>query len=191
MTNVTGKVAHEKLLDQLRNEKFSLIADESTDRSTTKHMALVAWTAVNFTIADNFLCLLRVSDCTAVALHRTCKDFFEKENIPYKQNMIGFACDGANNMSGENLSLAALFAKDIPNLFIMKCICHAFHLCASYVCKELPRGVDDFARDVCSYLKNSPKRLDDYKYFQIYLNIKPQKLLHPSQTRWLSLLPVV
>lgn len=191
VTNVTGKVSYEKVLNQLRNEKFSLIADESTDRSTTKHMALVVRTAINFKIEDHFLCLLPVSDCTAVVLHQTCKEFFEKENIPYKQNMIGFACDGANNMSGEYLSLAALFAKDIPNLFIMKCICHSFHLCASYACKQLPRGVEDFARDVYSYLKNSPKRLNDYQDFQKYLNIKPNKLLHPSQTRWLSLLPVV
>ncbi|XP_057339780.1 uncharacterized protein LOC130677158 [Microplitis mediator] len=191
VTNVTGKVAYEKLLDKLRNGKFSLIADESTDRSTIKHMALIVRTATDFKVEDSFLCLLPVSDCTAVALHRTCKEFFEKENIPYKQNMIGFACDGANNMSGDYLSLAALFAKDIPNLFIMKCICHSFHLCASYACKELPRGVEDFARDVYSYLKNSPKRLNDYQDFQKYLNIKPNKLLHPSQTRWLSLLPVV
>lgn len=154
-------------------------------------MALVVRTAVNFKVEDNFLCLLPVTDCSAVVLHQTCHDFFEKENIPYKQNMIGFACDGANNMSGEHLSLSALFAKDIPNIFLMKCICHSFHLCASYACKQLPRGVEDFARDVYNYLKNSPKRLDDFRDFQNYLNIKPHKILHPSQTRWLSLLPVV
>lgn len=191
VTNVIGKASYEKLLDQLRKEKFSLIADESTDRSTTKHMALVVRTAVKFKVEDSFLCLLPVTDCSAVVLHQTCKKFFEKENIPYKENMIGFACDGANNMSGQNLSLTALFAKDIPNLFVMKCICHSFHLCASYACKQLPRGVEDFARDVYNYLKNSPKRLDDYKEFQNYLDIKPNKILHPSQTRWLSLLPVV
>lgn len=105
--------------------------------------------------------------------------------------MIGFAWDRANNMFGEYVSLAVLFAKDIPNLFIMKCICHSFHMCFSYACKELPRGEEDFARDVYNYLKNSPKRLDDYQDFQKFLNIKPNKLLHPSQTRWLSLLPVV
>ncbi|XP_057321770.1 uncharacterized protein LOC130665418 [Microplitis mediator] len=186
ITNVTGKVSYEELVDRLRKEKFSLIVDESTDRSTTKHMALVVRTAMDFNVQDNFLSLIPVTDCTAVALHQACKDFSEKENIPYKENMIGYAFDGANNMFGRHHSLAALFAKDIPNLFLMKCICHSFHLCASNACRSLLRRVEDFARDGYSYSKNSPKRLGDYKEFQNHLNIKPNKLLHPSQTRWLS-----
>ncbi|XP_069363479.1 SCAN domain-containing protein 3-like [Maniola hyperantus] len=105
--------------------------------------------------------------------------------------MVGFAADGTNSMFGQHHSLSTLFAKDIPNLFLMKCICHSFHLCASYACKKLPRGVEDFARDVYNYIQNSPKRIGDYKEFQYFVNVKPYKLLHPAQTRWLSLLQVV
>lgn len=40
-------------------------------------------------------------------------------------------------------------------------------------------------------IQNSPKRIGDYKEFQCFVNVKPHKLLHRSQTRWLSLLPVL
>ncbi|GBP15877.1 Zinc finger protein 862 [Eumeta japonica] len=191
VTNVTGKLSHTELVKTLQTEKFSLIVDESTDKSTTKHLALIARTAVDFNVEDQFLCLIPIVDGTATALHNACKEYFDKENIPYKENMIGFAADGANTMFGSHHSLSTLFANEIPHLFMMKCICHSFHLCASYACKTLPRGVEDFARDVYNYIQNSPKRLGDYQQFQSFLDIKPHKLLHPAQTRWLSLLPVV
>lgn len=168
-----------------------MIVDESTDKSTTKHLALIARTAVDFNVEDNFLCLIPIVEGTASALHNECKEYFDNENIPYKENMIGFAADGANTMFGSHHSLSTLFANEIPHLFMMKCICHSFHLCASYACKTLPRGIEDFARDVYNYIQNSPKRLGDFKEFQSFLDIKPHKLLHPAQTRWLSLLPVV
>lgn len=156
-----------------------------------KHLALIVRTAVDFHVEDSFLCLIPVVDGTATALHTACTKYFEEKNIPYKENMVGFAADGTNSMFGQHHSRSTLFAKDIPNLFLMKCICHSFHLCASYACKKLPRGVEDFARDVYNYIQNSPKRIGDYKEFQYFVNVKKYKLLHPAQTRWLSLLQVV
>lgn len=114
-----------------------MIVDESTDKSTTKHLALITRTAVDFNVEDQFLCLIPVIDGTATALHNACKEYFDKENIPYRENMIGFAADGANTMFGSHHSLSTLFANEIPHLFMMKCICHSFHLCASYACKTL------------------------------------------------------
>lgn len=105
--------------------------------------------------------------------------------------MIGYASVGANNMMGSHNSLATKLRNDIPNIFVFKCICHSFHLCASYSCMKLPKYVEDVARDVYNYISNNPKRLCEYKEFQQFLNIKPHKLLHPAQTRWLSLHSVV
>lgn len=191
ITNVTGKVAENQLIEILQKNNFSLIVDESTDRSSTRDMALIVRTVVDFHVEDSFLCLIPVVDGTATTLHNACTKYFEEKNIPYKENMVGFAADGANSIFGQHHSLSTLFAKDIPNLFRMKCICHSFHLCASYACKKLPRGVEDFARDVYNYIQNSPKRIGGYKDFQCFVNVKPYKLLHPVQTRWLSLLQVV
>jgi len=74
--------------------------------------------------------------------------------------MIGYASDGANNMVGVvrvNKSLKTKLTNDVPKLFVMTCICHSFHLCASYACLMLPRYVEDFARDTQSHQQQSKK----------------------------------
>uniref|UniRef100_A0A1Y1MFW2 BED-type domain-containing protein n=1 Tax=Photinus pyralis TaxID=7054 RepID=A0A1Y1MFW2_PHOPY len=79
----------------------------------------------------------------------------------------------------------------IAGIFVMKCICHSFHLCASYACEKLPEEVEKFARYVYNYFSNSPKRTEELKEFQQFANVSPVKMLHPSSTRWLSLESVV
>lgn len=46
-------------------------------------------------------------------------------------------------------------------------------------------------RDVYSYFSSSHKRIDTLKKFQAFLELKPHRLLHPAQMRWLSLLAAV
>lgn len=54
-------------------------------------------------------------------------------------------------------------------------------------CSTLPREPEDLVRTLYNYFSNSPKRSGQLKQFQEFLTIKPHKLLHPCQTRWLSL----
>ncbi|KAJ8949453.1 hypothetical protein NQ318_007554 [Aromia moschata] len=130
--------------------------------------------------------LLPVKEATGAALFTLIDDFLKKHIIPYETNLIGFAADGANNMMGAHNSLASRLREKCPNLFMMKCVCHSFHLCASYACEKLPSEVEQLARDVYNFFSNSPKRLDNYEEFQEFANVLPHKILHPSQTKWLS-----
>lgn len=114
-----------------------------------------------------------------------------KKKIPYKENLIGFASDGANVMVGMHNSVVSRLKSEIPYVYIVKCICHSFHLSASYACQTLPRGIEDLARDIYNYFSNSPKRIETLKEFQHFTNTKIHKILHPAQTRWLSLEAVV
>nr|CAI5822412.1 unnamed protein product [Callosobruchus analis] len=72
----------------------------------------------------------------------------------------------------------------------MKCICHSFHLSASYACEKLPQEVEQLCRDIYNYFSNSPKRSGELREFQEYVNVSPLKMLHPAATR-LSLEAVV
>lgn len=92
---------------------------------------------------------------------------------------------------GEKNSVASRMKQEFPGIFIMKCVCHSAHLCASEVCKCLPRSCEDLARNIFNYLKSSSKRQCEFYQFQEFLNIDPHKILHHSQTRWLSLTAVV
>lgn len=118
-------------------------------------------------------------------------EFFNDNNILYKENLIGFASDGASVMVGVRNSVMSRLKTEIPHIFLLKCICHSFHLCASSACSKLPKGVEDVTRDVYNYIANSPKRVQVLKEFQVFTQTKIHKILHPSQTRWLSLENVV
>lgn len=75
----------------------------------------------------------------------------------------------------------------LPGITIFQCICHSIHLCASEAAKTLPRRCEDLIRDIYSYFSYSAKRKSEFKEFQVFCDLKPHKLLHTFQTRWLSL----
>jgi len=184
--NVLGLQAKQDLIEKMRNNFFSIIIDESTDTSDVKQLAIVIRTFVNAEISDEFFTLLEVTSGTAQGLYESFTSYFETEAIPYKQNAVGFAADGANTMGIHN-SFQSLIKKDIPHIFIMKCICHSLALVAAYACKKLPDFVENLVREVYTYLQYSSKRQKEFKNFQNILEIKPHKLLKLSSTRWLSL----
>ncbi|KAH8027920.1 hypothetical protein HPB51_011150 [Rhipicephalus microplus] len=189
--NVLGEQSRQDICELLRRQKFSLLVDESTDMGTVKHLSLVARVMnANGDVVDAFLDLVPVSDGTAQSLFSSLKAVFTSTEIPYERNLIGFSADGANVMMDAHHSVASMLQAQIPGIFILKCICHFFHLCASYACKTLPRGVEDLARDVYNYFL-SPKQTSAYQEVQRLAEVKSHKLLHPSQTRWLSLQVVV
>ncbi|XP_050500500.1 uncharacterized protein LOC126880585 [Diabrotica virgifera virgifera] len=190
VTNVVGSHGKENILDILKTTKFSLVIDESTDIGTTKNLALIARFFNNHIASDVFLELMEVADASAENIYRSIVAFFVENQINYKINMVGFAADGANVMMGRHHSVSTLLKNDIPHLFILKCVCHSFALCASYATQEIPNEIEQLLRSVYNFFK-SFKRISEYKEFQVFVEVKPHKILHPSQTRWLSLVQVV
>lgn len=128
---------------------------------------------------------------TAEALYKCITDFFNAHKIPYKCNLIGFESDGASNMFGRHQSLSVLLKKDVPYLFLVKCTCHSFALCASYACEKLPRVVEDLAKDIYNYIQHSYKRVTSLKKFQEFLNIVTQTPPSLSNAMVIFLLQVV
>lgn len=52
-----------------------------------------------------------MKDATGNTLYNHVVEFFNNNEIPYKENMIGFAADSASAMSGEHHSLSSLLKK--------------------------------------------------------------------------------
>ncbi|KAL5237008.1 hypothetical protein ACI65C_004418 [Semiaphis heraclei] len=115
---------------------------------------------------------------------------FKKNNVNV-DNIIGFGSDGCSTMMGKNNSVSTRIKEKFPGVFIMRCICHSLHLCCSEAYKSLPRRLEDFARNVFNFFSHSSKHQSQFIEFQQFLNIDVHKILHPSQTRWLSLASVV
>ncbi|CAH1113899.1 unnamed protein product [Psylliodes chrysocephalus] len=58
INNAIGQTSFKILVDLLKNNKFSLLVDESTDHVAIKNLAIVVRLNINFNITDNFLALL-------------------------------------------------------------------------------------------------------------------------------------
>lgn len=96
LKNVISATSRETTTELMKNNKFSIIADESTDRSCTKNICLVA--RINLANNDHFfLAVTPVEEATGAALFNHIIHFLKKFEIPYKSTFIGFASDGANN----------------------------------------------------------------------------------------------
>ncbi|XP_058827037.1 uncharacterized protein LOC131687020 [Topomyia yanbarensis] len=195
ITNVLGEGQHDELSAHLKKTPFSLIADESTDLAAKKSLALIVrtffWRKAKLVVADCFYDLIQVIETDSRTLHTIVTDCFKRDHIDYQSNLLGYAADGANNMTGTEKSLATFLKKDCPSLFVLKCICHSMALCSSYACKHVPDRIEQVCRDIYNYLSCSPLRTSKFDDIQILLELKPMKMLHPSATRWLSLESVV
>ena len=179
---------HKVLVEKLKGSFFSVITDETTDVSTCKQLAIVTrvYNDHTQTVQCNLYDLVELPNSDAETMFEAICSSFEKESIPLS-NIIGFAADTTNVMFGQHNSVASRLLKAIPHIYLMKCICHSAHLCASHACEKLPRTAEDLLHDVYNYFCHSAKRQQDLKNFQYFTETEPHRLLKASQTRWLSL----
>ncbi|KAE8745949.1 hypothetical protein FOCC_FOCC007310 [Frankliniella occidentalis] len=200
ITNVIAKCHQNDLADTLKQTKFSVIIDESTDIGTIKSMAVCVRFHEGVKVITKFWKLVQVfseknpdeanEGATARRLFDLLMKSFTDEGVPLV-NLIGFASDGCNTMFGSNNSVAQRLQETFPGITVLKCLCHSLHLVASEACKELPRKIEDLARNIYGMFKSSAKRQAAFAEFQAFYEAEPHKILRPAQTRWLSLQSVV
>lgn len=141
-------------------------------------------------VKDKYIGLLEVKNGGAESLFTAIKNFLSMRNIPLAK-LFGVAADNASVMQEKISSVHARFREEIPDIFVIGCVCHSLALCSTAACKKLPTSVEILARDIVSYFSHSTKRQLGLKEFQEFVNAEQHKLLKLSQTRWLSLQVVV
>ena len=188
MANALAPHFHNKLVDSLKKQSFSLNIAETTDVSTNKQLALVTrqYNKQSRTVTCMLYELVELVEGNAEAIFQAICNVLAKDGIPLL-NIIGFAADTTNVMFGQHNSVVSRFKENIPNIFILHCICHSAHLCALYAFEKLPRAPEDLIHDVYNYFCHSAKRQAEFEKFQVFAEVEPHKILKRCQTRWLSL----
>lgn len=81
--NVVSAALFEELLDDLRDARYSLLIDESTDVSVTKHLCICVkyYSKREQTILTAFLGLIPVASTTGQSLFDAVCDFLKSNNI--------------------------------------------------------------------------------------------------------------
>ncbi|CAI6351435.1 unnamed protein product [Macrosiphum euphorbiae] len=152
--NVIGSSQKFILSEKLKKQKFSLMTDESTDIGTIKTSCVVArfYDESSEMIASVFWQLHNVYDtdnpssASAEHLYNDLISTLNEYEIPLT-NIIGFGSDGCNVMMGQHNSVVSRLRESCPGIFIMKCVCHSAHLCASEACKQLPHKYFQFSKE--------------------------------------------
>ena len=186
---IAQDVRHQNV-DTLRDSKFfSLQVDETTDISITQQMAIM------LRFFDNklgrvqcfFFALESVQRATGELLFEAIDKHFQNSVRFCYDNLIGLGTDGANVMLGQRNSVLSRLRLKQANIVSLHCNCHIAALIANYACKVLPDNLEELTTDVYYYFQKSPKRIREFKQFQVFVESKPHKLRKACQTRWLSL----
>ncbi|XP_044580310.1 uncharacterized protein LOC123262223 [Cotesia glomerata] len=182
----------EDLVNDMKESPYSLIIDESTDISTEKILCIMVryFSFKKKKLLTTFYRIVKIVDATANGIHSALKLQLEADGLSLK-NLVGIGVDGANVMVGVNHSVSSLLRQEVPDIVIIKCICHSLHLCAEKAAETLPRQLEYLVREAHNWFSNSPNRKDDYKKLYKVMNgdeakKDPKKIAGLSGTRWLA-----
>ncbi|CAH1099853.1 unnamed protein product [Psylliodes chrysocephalus] len=111
------KVETEEITQFLKNQRFSILLDESTDISEKKLLCLlVRYINKEFKICTTLLELIELDakDCSAAVLFTAINNCFDTKGIPF-QNIVGVASDGAA------VEKPIHFFRELKKKFLMRC----------------------------------------------------------------------
>jgi Domain of unknown function (DUF4371) len=178
----------ENIVSKCKERKFSVLIDESTDISVSQILAVVVrfFDEQSSTVVDALFDLVEVENGTAGGLYKSFKDLMMSNNIPLA-NIIGFASDNCATMMGQHNGFQVLLKADVPDVFVIGCICHSIALCANEASQCLPSWLEAFVKDVCFYFSRSSKRNHAFSMIQDIVAMQNKhRILKLCATRWLS-----
>ena len=109
----------EELIETIRNRKFSLFIDETTEKNN-KSLAIVVrfFNEKKLKFETRLFKLIKPGQCNAEALFNEVFKAFKSNNISLKENCIGFASDNTNTMVGLRNSVVSRLKTEIPEIVI-------------------------------------------------------------------------
>lgn len=106
------------------------------------------------------------------------------------EDIIGYASDGASNVSGENNSVWSRVRNASPGCVQMKCICHSLALVMEHSFEKIPSTIAFLISEIPGHFSNSTLRRDEFKELSSVMNpdgcISPSPFIKFSRTRWLA-----
>ncbi|XP_076954088.1 uncharacterized protein LOC143628357 [Bidens hawaiensis] len=117
-----------KIFDELSDDVFSILVDESRDVSKKEQTAMVLRYVDKFGfVKERFVGLVHVMETTALSLKKVIDELFAHYNLSLSR-IRGQGYDGASNMSDEFNGLKALILKENSSAYFVHCFAHQLQL---------------------------------------------------------------
>ncbi|XP_057532791.1 uncharacterized protein LOC130810666 [Amaranthus tricolor] len=132
-----AKETTKRIIEEVGDGYFSILADESSDVSQKEQLALVLRfvNRENGSVVEHFLGILHVGDTTALSLKNAIMSLLMEHSL--SPSMIrGQGYDGASNMRGEINGLKTLIMNDTPRAYYIHCFAHQLQLTLVAVAKK-------------------------------------------------------
>ncbi|XP_045104381.1 uncharacterized protein LOC123499914 [Portunus trituberculatus] len=188
--NVLAPHFSSDLKDDIGDQKFSLLIDESNDITVTKLLGIAIrfYSRSKKKIVVTFLDLVELPDCDSTGICDALKRSLKNSGLEL-QKLTAIGTDNASVMTGVNSGVYAKLKTEVPHLILIKCVCHSLQLAVSHATAQcLPRNLDFLIKETYNWFSHSAIRQARYKEIFSLINDgqAPLKLIHLSQTRWLS-----
>jgi hypothetical protein len=124
------------IINDLGDELFAILVDESRDISNFEQMVVVLrYVNKHGCIVERFLGIVHVKSTTAVALKMAIDELFCKHGLTTSR-IRGQGYDGASNMKGELRGLKSLILRESPSAFYVHCFAHQLQLALVAIAKD-------------------------------------------------------
>ncbi|KAJ9542793.1 hypothetical protein OSB04_029299 [Centaurea solstitialis] len=131
------------IMEDLGNDLFGILVDESRDVSCKEQMALVLrFINKRGEVVKRFIGLRNVSDTSALSLKATIYDMLSKWKLS-PTRIRGQGYDGASNMSGAFNGLKTLIMNETKSAYYIHCFAHQLQLALVFVAKNHTK-INDF-----------------------------------------------
>ncbi|XP_035673668.1 zinc finger protein 862-like [Branchiostoma floridae] len=164
--------------------------DESTDRSSEKHVVVVVrYVRVHTAeLITTFLKCEKVNDGKAPTIYGTTRAVLDNYGIPVRK-VLGLGMDGAAVMSSDMNGVTGLLHRDNPFALAVHCVCHRLQLAVSQAAKNIPqiKSTSLLVDSIYNYIMLSPNRLAEFNALVDVLGEEYLKLKHSYEIRWLSM----
>ena len=184
---------HGRVIGNIRDASmFSVLIDETTDISVTKHMVVYARVVdQNFSPRTYFLRNVTVDSpkSDAATLFGLLTETLQQEDLDITK-AHGFGSDGAAVMVGRKNGVSALMKKANPHCVSVHCMAHRLNLATSQASKDLPflKEVEKMLGDLYRHFggSKSGNRKCELEHIQKVLGDPIIKVKECYEIRWLA-----
>ncbi|KAL3639795.1 hypothetical protein CASFOL_014763 [Castilleja foliolosa] len=137
LINCCAKETTKRIVEELGDDYFGILADESSDVSQKEQLALCLRyvDGKSGMVVEHFLGLVHVGDTTSLTLKSAILSLLVEHSLsPSKIRGQGY--DGASNMKGEINGLKTLIMRDTPCAYYVHCFAHQLQLTLVAVAKK-------------------------------------------------------
>ncbi|XP_071168230.1 zinc finger protein 862-like [Mytilus edulis] len=183
-----AKVVDEEIIEDMKASiYYSVMLDESTDRTTEKTLMLYVRYIKSNVSVTRFLSVLELSGGTADVIFTAVKTLFDMYDLDFSK-CISISTDGASVMTGIRSGVTTKFSEQNPFIIKTHCIAHRLALASSQAANSINylKKYQGTLNEVYKYYHHSCKHMSELKAMATIFDKAEKRFQEVFSTRWLS-----